>query len=45
MRCTNDNNSQAKREYEMMVSEPVEVDRSRNLENLAKRLKSSIEVE
>ncbi|KAG4998444.1 hypothetical protein AAZX31_10G244800 [Glycine max] len=39
-----DNNSQAKREYEMMVSEPVEVDRSRNLENLAKRLKSSIEV-
>ena len=29
----------------MMVSEPVEEDRSRNLENLPKRLKSSIEVE
>ncbi|KAH1035936.1 hypothetical protein AAZX31_20G121500 [Glycine max] len=39
-----DNNLQAKREYEMMVSEPVEEDRSRNLENLPKRLKSSIEV-
>lgn len=40
-----DNNLQAKRENEMMVSEPVEEDRSRNLKNLTKRLRSSKEVE
>ncbi|RDX94849.1 Transcription factor bHLH85, partial [Mucuna pruriens] len=39
-----DNNLQTKREYEMIASEPVEEDRSRNLENQAKRLRSSIEV-
>ncbi|TKY51033.1 Transcription factor bHLH85 [Spatholobus suberectus] len=39
-----DNNLQAKREYEMMASEPVEEDGSINLEIQAKRLRSSIEV-
>nr|KYP75288.1 Transcription factor bHLH84 [Cajanus cajan] len=39
-----DNNLQAKREYEIMVSEPVQEDGSRNLETLTKRLRSSIEV-
>ncbi|KAJ1402859.1 Myc-type, basic helix-loop-helix [Sesbania bispinosa] len=39
-----DNNWQAKREYEMMNFEPSEEDRSRNLENPAKRFRSSIEV-
>lgn len=40
-----DNNLQAKREHEMMVSEPSEEDGSKNLENPAKRFRSSIEVE
>ncbi|XP_068491204.1 transcription factor bHLH139-like [Phaseolus vulgaris] len=39
-----DNNLQAKREYEMMVSEHVQEVRSGNLENLTKRLRSSKEV-
>ncbi|KAK7390974.1 hypothetical protein VNO78_19229 [Psophocarpus tetragonolobus] len=39
-----DNNLQARREYEMMVSESVQEDTSRNLENPTKRFKSSIEV-
>ena len=39
------NNLQAKREYEMMVSEYVQEVRSANLENLTKRPRSSKEVE
>lgn len=40
-----ENNLQAKREYhEMMVSEPAEEERSRNLENPTKRFRNSIEV-
>lgn len=40
-----DNNLQAKREHEMMVSEYAHEDRSENLENLTKRLRNSKEVE
>ncbi|XP_057426551.1 transcription factor bHLH84-like [Lotus japonicus] len=38
-----DNNLQAKREYEMMISEPAEEERSRNLESPTKRFRNSIE--
>lgn len=39
-----DNNLHAKKEHEMMVCEPYDEHRSKNMENPAKRLRSSIEV-